>query len=196
MGQFKFIILITVIVLALFSGCIGKQGGTPTPTPTATTTPIATNGATTTPIATNGAITTPIATTAAGVASTISIASLTVSPGGTVTVTIMANNITNVEAYTISLNYNQAVVVVDSVGAGDMGGVTANINNAAGVTQMSAFILTPQSGNVTLANVTLRAIGTAGQTSPLNLTVTTLSDNNGNPIPETVNNGMFTISAV
>jgi hypothetical protein len=106
----------------------------------------------------------------------------------------MANNITNVAAYTISLTYNPAIVVVDSVGAGALGGVTTVINNVTGVTQMSAFSTTPQSGNVILANVTLRAVGTAGQTSPLTLTVTTLSDNNGNTIPAIVNNGTFSIA--
>ncbi len=124
----------------------------------------------------------------------ISIASQTVAPGSSVTAPIMANNITNVEAHTISLTYNPAVVVVDNVGAGALGGITANINNSAGVTQMSAFSVTPQSGNVTLANVVLRAVGTAGQTSPLNLTVTTLRDNNGNPIPASVSNGTFNVS--
>jgi hypothetical protein len=124
---------------------------------------------------------------------TISIASQTVIPGSTVTVPIMANNITNVAAYTISLTYNHTVVVVDSVGAGALGGVTSVINNVTGVTQMSAFSTTPQSGNVTLANVTLRAVGTTGQTSPLTLSITTLSDNDGNTIPATVINGTFSI---
>jgi parallel beta-helix repeat protein len=126
----------------------------------------------------------------------VSIASQTVTPGSNVTVPIMANNINNVAAYTLSLTYNPTVVVVDSVGGGTLGGVFATINNATGVTLMSGLSLTPQSGNVTLANVVLRAVGTAGQTSPLNLTVTTLSDNNGITIPATVNNGTFTISSI
>jgi hypothetical protein len=126
----------------------------------------------------------------------VSIASQTVSPGSNVIVPIMANNITNVAAFSISLTYNPAVVVVDSIGAGALGGVFATINNATGVTQMSGLSVTPQSGNVVLANVVLKAVGTAGQTSPLNLTVTTLSDNNGNPIPATVSSGMFNISSV
>ena len=147
--------------------------------------------------ATNGSVsgsTTITVTSLPSTSTTISIASQTVTPGSTVTVPIMANNITNVAAYTISLTYNPAIVVVDSVGAGALGGVTTVINNVTGVTQMSAFSTTPQSGNVILANVTLRAVGTAGQTSPLTLTVTTLSDNNGNTIPAIVNNGTFSIA--
>ncbi len=127
--------------------------------------------------------------------SVISISSQTVTPVSTVAVPIMANNITNVAAYTISLTYNPAVVVVDSVGAGALGTPFTTINNVTGVTQMSAFTITPQSGNVILANVTLRAIGTAGQTSPLNLTVTALSDNNGSSIPATVSNGTLSIAS-
>lgn len=43
MAQFKSIILIAVIgLVVLFSGCTGKQGGTPTPVPTVTATPAAT----------------------------------------------------------------------------------------------------------------------------------------------------------
>jgi hypothetical protein len=74
-----------------------------------------------------------------------------------------------------------------------LGGVTSVINNVTGVTQMSAFSTTPQSGNVILANVTLRAVGITGQTSPLTLSITTLSDDNGNTIPATVVNGTFSI---
>ena len=102
-------------------------------------------------------------TASAQASTTISIASQTVNAtGDTVTVPIMANNITNVAAYTISLTYDPKVVVVDSVGAGDLGGVTKVINNVTGVTQMSAFSTTPLSGNVILANIVLRAVGTAG----------------------------------
>lgn len=43
MVQLKSIFLITVLgLVVLFSGCTGKQGGTPTPTPTVTATPIVT----------------------------------------------------------------------------------------------------------------------------------------------------------
>ena len=135
-------------------------------------------------------------TASAQASTTISIASQTVNAtGDTVTVPIMANNITNVAAYTISLTYDPKVVVVDSVGAGDLGGVTKVINNVTGVTQMSAFSTTPLSGNVILANIVLRAVGTAGQASPLTLSITTLSDDNGNSIPADVNNGVFSIAA-
>jgi serpin B len=49
MVQFRCIILITVVgLVVLFSGCTGKQGGTPAPTPTVTATPAVTE----TPIAT------------------------------------------------------------------------------------------------------------------------------------------------
>ncbi len=126
--------------------------------------------------------------------SVISISSQTVAPGSVVTIPIMANNITNVAAYTISLTYNPSVVAVDSVGAGALGTPFTTINNVIGVTQMSAFTATPQSGNVMLANVTLRSVGTAGQASPLNLTITALSDNNGTAIPATVSSGIFSIA--
>jgi hypothetical protein len=134
---------------------------------------------------------------AASTSTTINIASQTVNvTGDTVIVPIMANNITNVAAYTISMTYNRTVVVVDSVGAGALGGVTKVIDNVTGVTQMSAFSTTPLSGNVILANIVLRAVGTAGQTSPLTLSITTLSDDNGNTIPANVDNGTFSVATL
>ncbi|MCZ7392308.1 MAG: hypothetical protein ABOK23_01010 [Candidatus Methanoperedens sp.] len=67
MVQFKSIILITVIGLAiLFSGCVGKQVGTPTSTPTITPTATYTETATPTTTATPIVMVTtpqPIATT-------------------------------------------------------------------------------------------------------------------------------------
>jgi hypothetical protein len=131
---------------------------------------------------------------AASTSTTVSIASQTAASGSTVTVPIMANNITNVAAYTISLTYDSNVIVVDNVGAGTLGEVTTSINNITGETQMSAFSTTPQSGNIILANVSLRAVGTIGQTSPLTLSITILSDDNGNTIPATVDNGTFSVA--
>ncbi|MCZ7400622.1 MAG: cohesin domain-containing protein [Candidatus Methanoperedens sp.] len=125
---------------------------------------------------------------------TISIASQTVSSDESVTMPIIAYNITNLAAYTVSLTYNPAVVVVESVGAGDLGGGSAmSINNVTGVTKISSFSTTPQSGNVTLANVVLRAVATSG-TSSLNITVITLSDNNFNKIPADIISGTITVT--
>jgi hypothetical protein len=131
---------------------------------------------------------------AASTSTTVSIASRTINQGDTVTVPIMANGITNVAAYTISLTYDSNVVVVDSVESGTLGEVTTSINNITGETQMSAFSTTPLSGNVILANVTLRAVGTIGQTSPLTISITILSDDNGNTIPAIVDNGTFSVA--
>ncbi len=222
MRRFNSVILITVIGLAaLFSGCTENQGGTPVVTAGATTaaTPAVTAGATTaaTPAVTTGATTvaTPAVTIGAAAATPavmigataaatptvttpkpLAIVSQIVSPNSSVKVPIIASGFTNVAAYTISLTYNPAIVMVDSVEAGNLGQVFTTINNSVGVTEMSSFSTTPQSGKVILANITLRAVGTAGQKSPLNLTVATLVDNNGIPLPYTVSNGMFTISAV
>lgn len=62
----KSVILITVIGLAiLFSGCVGKQAGTPTPAPTATPTVTYTETPTPTATATPVVVTTPTPTAAA-----------------------------------------------------------------------------------------------------------------------------------
>ncbi|MCZ7400621.1 MAG: hypothetical protein O8C61_00185 [Candidatus Methanoperedens sp.] len=129
----------------------------------------------------------------AGAATTISIASQTVSSGGNVTVPIIANNITNVSAYSVSLTYNKAIVIVDSVKAADLGVPSSTINNATGVTKMWIFTRNSLSGNVTLANVVLRAVGTSG-TSALTITVTALSNDTGLPILTGVSSGTFIIA--
>ncbi len=126
----------------------------------------------------------------------VSIADVTMTQNSNVTRPIMIENVNNLAAATIWLTYDTNVVQVLSVSAGDLGGITPNIDNIAGKTTMSAFSIAPKNGNVIFANVMLRSVGNVGGTSPLNLSVQTLADQNGAAIPHTLRNGMLTISAV
>jgi len=74
--------------------------------------------------------------------------------------------------------------------------VTANTDNNAGMTTITSFSNTGKSGNITFANVVLKAVGSINDTSPLTLAVSAFSDQNAIAIPYSIKNGTFAISAV
>lgn len=126
----------------------------------------------------------------------ISIANVTTTQNTNVTRSIMVENVNNIVAATINLAYDPSVVNVLSVSSGDLGGVTANINNTKGNTTMSAFsTTTAKSGNITFASILLRAAGAVNATSPLTLSVPLLANQNGMAISHSIRSGVFTISA-
>ena len=127
---------------------------------------------------------------------TVSIPDAVADAGGTVTVPINITEVTDLGAATIWLSYNKDVVIVDSVDAGNLGGITAGINNITGVTKMVWFSATGQTGDFIFANVTLQAVGGRGDTSNLDLDVISLRDSVDNPIVHTVDDGLFTIRAL
>ena len=112
----------------------------------------------------------------------------------TTTVLISITNVTELASVNIYLHYTPGVVHVTSVTAGDLPMLfNCTINNVTGVTQIVGGKATGISGTVIFANVTLHAVGSAGETSPLNLEVITLKDIYGEPILNTPDNGTFTI---
>ncbi|MDI6886381.1 MAG: choice-of-anchor D domain-containing protein, partial [archaeon] len=123
----------------------------------------------------------------------VSISDASANTGETVTVPINITDVTNLGAASIWLSYDKDVVIVDSVSDGDLGSVTSAIDNTAGVTKMIWFSATGKTGDFVFAYATLKAVGSAGQTSPLDLDVKKLSDASGNPIPHTVKDGVFEI---
>ncbi len=131
----------------------------------------------------------------AAASSQVSIPDASTTSGGIVTLPITIENVVNMATVTVNLSYNPGVVIVQSISAVGIGGLTANINNATGITTISAFSTTGLSGNITLANITLKAAGSAGSTSSLNLAVSSLKDLSSNNIPYTTRNGTFTIIA-
>lgn len=131
----------------------------------------------------------------AAASSQVSIPDASTTSGGIVTLPITINGAATVSSATVTLSYDPAVVVVKSVSAGNLGTFSANIDNATGITTISAFSVTGASGNITLANVTFRAAGSAGSAGSLNLAISSLKDVNGIDIPFTTNNGTFTIIA-
>ena len=129
---------------------------------------------------------------------TISIADASASSNHTTTTPITINNMTNFGAATVTISYNPTVVQITNITAGDVGTPIANINNTAGTATMVAYVSTVTGPNspITFANLELLAVGNNGETSPLTLTITTLTDADGTPISATAESGVFTISGL
>jgi len=113
---------------------------------------------------------------------------------GVIPVSIVAKNVQNLGAATVTLTYDPSVVTVQSVSSGGLGAPTYNINNNAGTAQITAFSVLGSSGNVTIANLQLKVVGSTGATSPLTLSVSALSNSNGNSIPYTISSGQLSVA--
>jgi PKD repeat protein len=124
----------------------------------------------------------------------VSIPDAAVSAGGSVIVPININGVTDLAAVEIWLTYDKTVVEVDAVTAGDLGALTSfSIDNVNGVTKMNRLSGTGQTGDFVFANVELEAVGSAGDTSDLDLDVKTLVDSDGVDITHGVEDGVFAI---
>ncbi len=150
-----------------------------------------------------GGITNGIATIGGAVTGTVvtiqnalGSSSISGAANGVIPVSIAAKNVQNLGAATVTLTYDSSVVTVQNVSSGDMGSPVSNINNVAGTTQITTFTLTGKNGNVTLANLELKIVGSAGATSPLTLSVSTLADANGAPMAYTTSSGQLSVVAV
>lgn len=117
--------------------------------------------------------------------------------GENVTTSIIISNIINVGTADISLTYNQLVVHVTAVESSDFDLMDATIDNSSGLTRIAAIQAASPglTGNVRLANITLRAVGSGGESCALNLTINELkeADPDEISIPATTHNGTFTI---
>ena len=117
--------------------------------------------------------------------------------GENVTAPIITSNIINVGTADISLSYNQSVVHVTAVDSSDFDFMDATIDNSGGITRIAAIQAASPglTGNVRLANVTLKAVGSGGESCALNLTINELKEASPEEIsiPATTHNGTFTI---
>lgn len=128
---------------------------------------------------------------------TLSIGSGDVTPGGSITVPLVASlGRETLGAVTVEIEYDPAVV--DATGCSrDPGGVLdlamCNANMAAGKVGLTAVSTAGVSGDVVLAKVTFRAVGSVGESSELKLTAGTFADPAGQPLGTTVEDGQITI---
>ncbi len=107
---------------------------------------------------------------------TVAIENASVPEGSGVTVPINITEVTDLCTTSIWLHYNSSVATVEGVSDGDMGPVTYHIENDPGVTKMVWNTTDAQTGDFVFAYVTLKAVGSAGDTSPLDLEVREFCD--------------------
>jgi len=117
--------------------------------------------------------------------------------GKNVTTSIIISNIINVGTADISLVYNQSVVHVTAVDSSDFDILDATIDNSSGITRIGAIQAASPglTGDIILANVTLRALGSGGESCMLNITITELKEASPEEIsiPVTTQNGTIVI---
>jgi hypothetical protein len=127
----------------------------------------------------------------------VSIDDVSVLSGEHITTSIMISNITNVGTADIVLTYNQSVVHVVAVDTSDFDFMDAVIDNSGGRTRIGTFHAASGglSGDVRLANVTLKAVGGGGESSMLGLSINELKEASSEEtsIPASVHNGTFTV---
>lgn len=117
--------------------------------------------------------------------------------GENISTSLMFCNIANVGTADIFLTYNQSIVHVTGVSDSDFDFMDSLIDNSVGITRIGAFQTSPGglSGDVKLANITLMAVGNAGSSSSLCITINELKEatNEEITIPASMHNGTFTI---
>ena len=124
----------------------------------------------------------------------VSIECAAASQGSTVTVPIDITDVENMCGANIWLSYDKQVVTVEKVDDGDIGTVTYNIDNAAGITKMTWDTTEGKTGSFVFAYITLKAVGNPGDTSPLDLDVKELYDCDLNDIMHIVVDCTFTVA--
>ena len=130
-------------------------------------------------------------------AATVSIGSGSASENATTIVQVMANDVIDLAVFDLTITYNPKVVIVTKAENNPMLGMDLNnLENAAnGSVRLGNFWITTKGldGDVIISNLTLKAVGKAGDQSTLNVTINTLSNSTGKPIPATPVNGTFNI---
>ena len=117
--------------------------------------------------------------------------------GENATTAIVITNIINLGTADITLTYNQSVVHVIAVNESDFDFMGTEIDNVAGRTRIAAFqtLSGGLNGTVVVANVTLSAVGSGGDSAALNLAINELKEASSEEvsIPASVHNGSFTV---
>ena len=133
------------------------------------------------------------AITQASAATTVSIGNLASEPGETVTAPVLISNVEDYGAGTIRITYDPSVVHVTSVYSGPDSTVDWDPDNTSGIVIISAWNTGGVSGDVIFANVMFNAVGSAGSSTPLNISVTKLEDIFYYNITAIIENGSFSI---
>jgi len=121
---------------------------------------------------------------------------VTASKGSYVTVPVMIYDATGVACSGVNLTYDVSVVNVIGVTQGDFTTYFGFDDESAadGWVTINTYINgTSLTGDVKIADLILKAVGDAGDTSPLDMEIIAMADQNGRPVSGTVSNGLFTV---
>ena len=123
----------------------------------------------------------------AAAAATISIGNGSTEVGGTVVVPLMINDVTGAGSVEINLTYDPSVVIPVSITNSDFNDIPPQdlpINPQSGYVIINAMqFITGLNGSVKIGDITLQAVGSEGESSPLNLTDVTLQDMDMQDLP-------------
>ena len=113
---------------------------------------------------------------------------------------ITLHNMSNFGAATIDFYFDPDVVNIMTASLG-FNGYGGSLTFNMGTTGMARFVIVTTdipgpNSPLTLLDVTLKAVGSGGQSSTLGLVVPTLADTDGNSFFPAVNNGTFTILSI
>ncbi len=121
---------------------------------------------------------------------------VTASRGDSATVPIMSYNATGVACAGVKLTYDASVVTVTGATEGDFTTLLKfdDMHAADGWVVINTYISGTQlTGDTKVADVTLVAVGEAGDTSSLDMEILSMADQSGYSVPGTVSNGSFTV---
>ncbi len=129
---------------------------------------------------------------------TVSIGSTGAFPDESVTAPIVVGEVTNLGGGTLTVWFDTSIVHVTDVKNGSGTALTViawKINNSSnpGSVKISAYSTSGESGNVTFADVTYKAVGSIGETSALGVELESLFDTSYTDIVPTVVNGSFRV---
>lgn len=131
---------------------------------------------------------------------TVEVGSSTLPPGANTQIPITVKNITDgggMGAYDIKVTFNPQIVRIDNVTAGVYAEPTSGIDNINGTVMLNAYKpdMPGPTGDVIVAYLSVTALGGSGSSTPLDLSVTTLSNSYGDDIAATDVDGTVTINA-
>lgn len=126
----------------------------------------------------------------------ISIPDIEIASGESKTVPIVIKSVTDIYRADIILVYDESIVHVTTIGESKFDICYEIIDNPAGVIRIIAAQECSDglNGDVKLANITFKAVGSAGESSTLNISVFQLRTITGAKIPVETDNGIFTIT--
>jgi len=125
-------------------------------------------------------------------ATTVSISDVFAEPGENAVTQIRIDNVTNLGVADINFTFDSSVVHIVSVNNSDFEFLWPVINNSAGIARIGGIDYGDGlNGNVSFAEVTLKAVGNRDETSALNLSINVLKEAGAieTPIPASVDNG-------